>query len=136
MLLQAFSNPNGGMAVHTLNWLSSCAADAVRTACGIREQEPSLYKQRFHRTGQLWPFLGSFDLPAGDPTDRETPPPRPQRAALPSTEAFDLLELFCGNGNHTVRPPHWPPPLVFRNGPELTSGRRHAAGLGGNGERV
>ena len=31
---QAFSNPNGGMAIHTLDWLSSCA----HTIRGARKQ--------------------------------------------------------------------------------------------------
>jgi tRNA (uracil-5-)-methyltransferase len=53
----AFSNPNGGMAVHTLDWLSSCAREARAALTAIAEGPP---------------------------------PP------------FDLLELFCGGGNHTV----------------------------------
>eukprot|EP01052_Picozoa_sp_SAG31_P014528 SAG31_NODE_906_length_11091_cov_22.589065_2_plen_586_part_00 len=53
----AFSNPNAGMAVHTLNWLSSCA-DQIR-------------QEIQQHTGK-------------------------------DNEPLDLLELFCGNGNHTV----------------------------------
>jgi len=46
-----FSNPNGAMAIHTMNWLCSCAA-------ALRERAPA-------------------------------------------TKPFELLEMFCGNGNHT-----------------------------------
>ena len=55
----AFSNPNAGMAVHTLNWLCSCVTE-VRNLATIK-------------------------------SDTKVP-----------AEPFDLLELFCGNGNHTV----------------------------------
>jgi hypothetical protein len=35
---QAFSNPNGGMAIHTLNWLSSCA-DTIRSQSAATERD-------------------------------------------------------------------------------------------------
>lgn len=60
---QAFSNPNGQMGLHTLNWLASCAAE-VRVACGSALRSPD--------------GLAGKGAP------------------------LDLLELYCGNGNHTV----------------------------------
>ena len=38
---QAFSNPNGGMAIHTLNWLSSCA-ETIRAHSAANASAPGL----------------------------------------------------------------------------------------------
>ena len=77
----AFSNPNAFVAEHTVNWLrdvsAATAAPATRALRAKRRQ--SLFSQA-----------------SGDeahPTDRSPPTDPP----LPS-----LLELYCGNGNHTV----------------------------------
>jgi tRNA (uracil-5-)-methyltransferase len=75
----AFSNPNAFVAEHTVNWLrdvsAATAAPATRALRAKRRQSPEASGGEAH------------------PTDRSPPTDPP----LPS-----LLELYCGNGNHTV----------------------------------
>jgi tRNA (uracil-5-)-methyltransferase len=77
----AFSNPNAFVAEHTVNWLrdvsAATAAPATRALRAKRRQ--SLFSQASGGEAH--------------PTDRSPPTDPP----LPS-----LLELYCGNGNHTV----------------------------------
>ena len=73
----AFSNPNAFVAEHTVNWLrdvsAATATPATRALRAKRRQSPEAFGD------EIW---SSPELPE---------PP------LPS-----LLELYCGNGNHTV----------------------------------
>lgn len=75
----AFSNPNAFVAEHTVNWLrdvsAATAAPATRALRAKRRQSPEACRDEAH------PTLRPHSL---------NPP-------LPS-----LLELYCGNGNHTV----------------------------------
>ena len=70
----AFSNPNAFVAEHTVNWLRDVTAATVTPATrALRSKRRQSLSEAFR--------------------DDETPPD----PALPS-----LLELYCGNGNHTV----------------------------------
>ena len=89
---EAFSNPNGGMAIHTLNWLCSCT-DTVRQ----------------QRAASANGSAGGGDL--GD---------------------LDLLELYCGNGNHTMAMATvFDKVLAVEINPQLVEAGNHNAALNG-----
>ena len=71
----AFSNPNAFMAESTLEWLCDCSRTVVRERIGG----------------------GGDDTADGGIESEKTTSTSTAATSLPS-----LLELYCGNGNHTV----------------------------------
>lgn len=122
----AFSNPNGCMALHTLRWLCARAdavlqrGDAPRGVQATggeadergreRQMEDGDREQQGDTEGRGGPggCEGCVDVASGGEgrVCRERQGLRPRVCRPPPSgdkpPAFDLLELFCGGGNHTV----------------------------------
>ena len=81
----AFSNPNAFVAEHTVNWLRdvSAATAAPATRALRAKRRPRASEASTNNKDEAHPTI--------PPTEKKNDP------ALPS-----LLELYCGNGNHTV----------------------------------
>ena len=128
-----FSNPNGAMAVHTLNWLSSCVSD-LRTALTNSPDNPdnpdnpnssdspdNLDNPDDHKSSCVADLRTNIANKPNNPsfpdnpdsldnkTERSENNPNspsnssnPSNPSNPSKAGISLLELYCGNGNHTM----------------------------------
>ena len=83
----AFSNPNAFVAEHTVNWLADVSRTTAREALGKMNAIRVMSSQGVTSSTSH----DSVNVSANEPSSSTTAPP------LPS-----LLELYCGNGNHTV----------------------------------
>lgn len=89
----AFSNPNGHMAIHTLHWL--CArADAVLEADEAEDGREGKDQQEDQSRNGSSNSLNEKGCEGGSCSSSSN--------KNKSKSNCDLLELYCGGGNHTV----------------------------------
>lgn len=88
----SFSNPNASVCIGTLNWLCDVSSwiEGAKVQCSLREEPQS-------------------GLPEASKDQRPAPCFLPHSFPFPhhgssacSWQDHDFMELYCGNGNHTV----------------------------------